>query len=34
MTLEIIDLSVMSQKQIVENLQQLSSRQASLAGEA
>ena len=30
---EIIDLSVMSQKQIVENLQQLSSRQASLAGE-
>ena len=31
---EIIDLSVMSQKQIVENLQQLSSRQASLAGEA
>ncbi|WP_374263344.1 DUF802 domain-containing protein [Zoogloea sp.] len=30
---EIIELSVMSQKQIVENLQQLASRQAHLAGE-
>jgi hypothetical protein len=30
---EIIDLSAMSQKQIVENLQQLSSRQASLAAD-
>ncbi len=30
---EIIDLSVMSQKQIVENLQQLSSRQATLAAD-
>ena len=31
---EIIDLSILSQKQIVEDLQQLSSKQASLAGEA
>lgn len=31
---EIIDLSIMSQKQIVEDLQQLSGRQASLASEA
>lgn len=31
---EIIDLSIMSQQQIVEDLQQLSGRQASLAGEA
>jgi hypothetical protein len=31
---EIIDLSISSQKQIVEELQQLSSRQAALAGEA
>lgn len=31
---EIIDLSIMSQKQIVEDLQQLSGRQAALAGEA
>lgn len=30
---EIIDLSIMSQKQIVDDLQQLSGRQASLAGE-
>lgn len=30
---EIIDLSILSQKQIVEDLQQLSSKQASLAGE-
>ena len=31
---EIIDLSILSQKQIVEELQQLSSRQAALAAEA
>jgi len=31
---EIIDLSILSQKQIVEELQQLSGRQAALAGEA
>lgn len=31
---EIIDLSIMSQKQIVEDLQQLSGRQATLASEA
>ncbi|HRP95544.1 MAG TPA: DUF802 domain-containing protein [Rhodocyclaceae bacterium] len=31
---EIIDLSIMSQRQIVEDLQQLSGRQAVLAGEA
>ena len=31
---EVIDLSILSQKQIVEDLQQLSSKQASLAGEA
>ena len=30
---EVIDLSILSQKQIVEDLQQLSSKQASLAGE-
>jgi len=31
---EIIDLSIMSQKQIVEDLQQYSGKQASLVGEA
>jgi hypothetical protein len=31
---EIIDLSLLSQKQIVEDLQQLSGKQASLAEEA
>lgn len=31
---EVIDLSMLSQKQIVEELQQLASRQAALAGEA
>ena len=30
---EIIDLSILSQKQIVEDLQQIASRQAALAGE-